>query len=59
MTYIFHGHRSDQFANINVRGDNDKINVNQQSNNQVGDTSGHGALPECVILCFNPDVRIK
>src|SRR6184192_3872852 len=34
---IFHGQRSDQSANINVHGSNNKIDVNQQNNNQVGD----------------------
>jgi hypothetical protein len=34
---IFYG----QSANINIHGDNNKININQQSDNQEGFTSGH------------------
>jgi hypothetical protein len=63
---IFYGQRSEQSANINIHGDNNKISINQQNSNQVGDnvfTSGHkfngGALPNCVILCLNSDIRIK
>lgn len=59
---IFYGQRSDQSANINIHGDNNKININQQ----VGDngfTSGRkltgGVLPNCVILCLNSNIRIK
>jgi hypothetical protein len=45
---IFYGQRSDQTSNVNVRGDNSKIIVNQQSDNQVftsGHTSNGGVLP--------------
>jgi hypothetical protein len=63
---IFYGQRGDQTSNISVHGDNNKISVNQQSENQVGDNSfasGHkstgGVLPNCVILCLNSDVRIR
>ncbi len=63
---ILYGQGSDQRANINIPGDNNKININQQSNNQVGDNgfaSGHkstgGALPNCVILCLNSGISIK
>ena len=63
---IFYVQRSDQSANVNVDGDNNKINVNQLSNNQVGDnrfTSGHksygNTLPNCVILCLNSSIHIK
>jgi hypothetical protein len=61
---IFYGmQRSDQTSNINVHGDNNKIIVNQHSDNQAGFTSGHksndGILPSCVILCLNSNVRIK
>ena len=43
-TNIFYGQRSDRTANIHVRGDNNKIIVNQHNDNQIGDngfTSGH------------------
>jgi hypothetical protein len=53
---IYYGQRS---ANINVKGDNNKIIVNQQSSNQLGDTSGHGVLSNCVMLCLNSNIRFK
>ena len=60
---IFYGQRSDQNANINIHGDNNKISINQESSNQVGTLSGHkstgGVLPNCVILCLNSNIRIK
>jgi hypothetical protein len=58
---IFYGQWSDQSANINIRGNDNKININQQSSNQVGDghRSTNGILPNCVILCLNSNVRIK
>jgi hypothetical protein len=49
---IFYGQRSNQTANINVHGNNNKISVDQQSYNQMGFTPGHkssdGILPSCV-----------
>jgi hypothetical protein len=60
---IFYGQRSDQNANINIHGDNNRININQESSNQIGTMSGHkstgGVLPNCVILCLNSNIRIK
>lgn len=60
---IFYGQSSDQTSNIHVRGDNNKIIVNQQSDNQMGSTSGHkssdGVLLSCIILCLNSNIRIK
>jgi hypothetical protein len=59
---IYYGQRSDESTNINVRGDNNKISVNQLSDNQVGDNSHRstgGILPNCVILCLNSNVRFK
>ena len=56
---IFYGQKSDQTANINIHGDNNKITVNQQSDNQMGFTLSHGVLPNCVILCLNSNVRIR
>ena len=62
---IFYGHRSDQSTNINIHGDNNKIDINQQTNNQIrtnGFTSGHkttSVLPKCVILCLNSNIIIK
>jgi hypothetical protein len=50
-------------ANINIRGDNNKIIVNQQSDNQMGFKSGHklsnAVVPNCVTLCLNSDIRTK
>ena len=61
-TNIFYGQRSDQSANINIHGDNNKININQQVRDN-GFTSGHespsSVLPNCVILCLNSNIRIK
>lgn len=60
---IFYGQKSDQTSNINVTGDNNKIFVNQQSDNQMGFTSGRkstsGTLPNCVILCLDSNISIK
>lgn len=63
---VYYGQTSDQSANINIRGNNDKVIVNQRTDNQVGDTgfstmhkSNGGALPTCLILCINSDIRIK
>jgi hypothetical protein len=60
---IFYGQSNDQSANVNINGDNNKINVNQQSSNKVGDkefASGHKfVLPNCEILCFNSNIKIK
>jgi len=63
---IYYGPNTEQSAGINVHGDNNKISINQQTNNQVGDngfSSSHrkssGVLPDCVILCLISDIRIK
>ena len=61
---IFYGQRTDQNANINIHVDNNKISINQQSNDQVGDnrfTSVHNGegLPNCMILCLNSYIRTK
>ena len=63
---IYAGPSAEQGANINVRGDNNKISINQQTNTQDGDdgpSSSHrkssGVLPNCVILCLNSEIRIK
>jgi hypothetical protein len=63
---IFYGQTSDQSVNIHIHDNNNKISINQQSNNQIGDTgftsvhkSNVGTLPNCVILCLNSDIRIK
>jgi hypothetical protein len=59
---IYYG-QSDQTVKLNIRGDNNKISINQQSNKHVGFTSGHrsvdGDLPNCEILYFNSNIRIK
>lgn len=36
-TNIFYGQRSDQTANINIHGDNNRISINQENSNQVGE----------------------
>jgi hypothetical protein len=58
--------RSDQSAEITIHGNNNKISINQQTSNQVGDngfSSSHwkssSVLSNCVILCLNSDIRIK
>jgi hypothetical protein len=61
---IFYGQRSDQTANINVHGNNNKISIDQQSDNlEEGFMSGHkssdGVLRSCIILCLNSNIRIK
>lgn len=50
-----------QGSDINIKGDNNRVTVNQQSNQQVGDNGGggsgsgsgssHSPLPRCVFLC--------
>ena len=61
---IFYGQRSDLTTDINIHVDNNKISINQQSNDQVGDnrfTSVHNGegLPNCMILCLNSYIRTK
>ena len=63
---IYVGPNTGQSASISVHGDNNKININQQTSNQGGDngfSSSHrkssGVLPNCVILCLNSDITIK
>jgi hypothetical protein len=62
---IYYGPNTVQSARIDVHGDNNKININQQTSSQVGDngfstrSKTSGVLPNCVILCLNSDVRIK
>jgi hypothetical protein len=63
---IFFGPSSGQTASINVHGDNNKIGLEQQTNDQEGDngfSSSHGkssgVLPNCVILCLNSEIRIE
>jgi hypothetical protein len=63
---IYIGPSTGQSASINIRGNDDKVSINQQTNNQVEDngfSSSHGksigVLPNCVILCLNSEIRLK
>jgi hypothetical protein len=66
---IYYGPNTVQSARIDVHGDNNKINIDQQTNNQVGDGDGFSSgqmkkssrdtLPNCLILCINSDIRIR
>jgi hypothetical protein len=63
---IHFGPNTGQSANVDVRGDNNKISINQQmTNNQVGDngfSSSHkttSVLPKCVVLCLKSNIIIK
>jgi len=60
----YFGPNTGQSASINVRGDNNKISIVQQTNNQVeGDygssSNQRSALPNCVVLCLNSYLDIK
>lgn len=49
---------SSQSSGISIRGSNNDVTVNQQTNNNVGGQNGYGyghsgVLPRCVILCSN------
>jgi hypothetical protein len=59
---------TDQSSNVNIKGNNNRVTVNQQVNNNVGGQNsggygsgsygnGHGILPRCFILCSNIQVR--
>jgi len=54
-----------QSASVDVHGDNNKISINQQSSSQVRDNKEfpgshkEGALPSCLVLCLNSDIRIR
>jgi len=37
---IYYGPNTGQTANLDVRGDNNKISIDQQTNNQIGDMAG-------------------
>jgi len=63
---IYFGPNTGQTASIDVHGDNNKVSINQQTNNQLGDNGfssslrkNSGVLPNCVILCLNSDITIK
>lgn len=51
--------RTSLSSGVNIKGDNNRVTVNQQVNNNVGGqngygySGGHGVLPRCVILCSN------
>jgi hypothetical protein len=58
----------EQGASINVRGDNNKVGINQQTNVDLRDNEGYvsnqkrgsaSSLPNCVILCLNSYINIK
>lgn len=62
----YFGPNTGQSASINIRGNNDKVSINQRTDNQVGGNgfstmhmSNGGALPTCLILCINSDIRIN
>jgi hypothetical protein len=58
---------TDQSSSVNIKGNNNRVTVNQQTNNNVGGQNsgyghshyGHGSgiLPRCFILCSNIEVR--
>jgi len=65
---IYYGPNTGQTASVDVRGNNNKISIDQQANNQVVDNGGFSSdhkensgtgLPKCVILCFNSNVKIN
>jgi hypothetical protein len=65
---IYFDPSTEQAASINVRGDNNKISIDQQMNDHLGNNEGYvsnqkrssaSSLPNCVILCLNSYVNIK
>lgn len=65
---IYYGPNTGQTASKDVRGDNNKISIDQQTNNQIGDNgrsslvhkeNSRTGLPKCVIFCFNSDIKIN
>jgi hypothetical protein len=52
-----------QDSNVNIKGDNNRVVVNQQASNNIGNSrggssdSGHGFQPECTILCSIIKIR--
>lgn len=53
--------RTSQDSNVRINGDNSRVTVNQQVNNNLGGQNGYGSgsnghsgiLPRCFILCSN------
>jgi len=62
---IYYGADARQSPSVDVHGDNNKISINQQSSSQVRDNKEfpgshkEGALPSCLVLCLNSDIRIR
>ena len=62
---IYYGPNTGQSASIAVHGNNNKVSINQQSSSQVRDNKEfpgshkEGALPSCLVLCLNSDIRIR
>jgi hypothetical protein len=54
---------TEQEAGVNIKGNNNKVTINQGSSEQVGNnggssgSSGHGQNPRCIILCSA--IRVK
>jgi hypothetical protein len=62
---LYYGPKIGQSTSVNVHGNNNKISIDQQTSNQVGDngfsarSKTSGVLPNCVTLCLNSEIRIK
>jgi len=62
---IYYGADARQSPSVDVHGDNNKISINQQSSSQVRDNKEfpgshkEDALPSCLVLCLNSDIRIR
>lgn len=58
--------QTDQQSSVNIKGNNNRVTVNQQTNNQFGSNNGgssdghhHGSgqLPNCQFLCLGVNVH--